>query len=1096
MTIKRNSKDAVSRVTPSCTPQTIIGTCEGFFRGRTPGVTRTLQRMALLVFGGTLLVSCGAQGDRSTETLGVSVQAIQSAYSVNLGFPAGFDQSNVALYATQTLRIADGVQVKSADGVYAAAVNVGTSGLELGAEGKTGTLISAGTLSLRSRAVVNGNAQSAGAITIQDGVKVTGSKLPNTPIGTLSKLRYSVQFSTATRGLSLEPDRTASLAPGAYTSVVAKSRSVVKLSVGTYYLDQLQMEPQAVVDLNTSGGPVLIYVRQSLNFKGTIRINGPDSSFFLSYLGTDAISIESAFNGTIVAPNATLRLAPVGNPGHRGSFFAKAIDAAEARTNITFDPFDYWFEVLNIHPQLKCVRRYKSPQAAALFGYNNESDFAVTIPVGSANRLTPAAGTTPPTLLQPGVHGAEFWAPFDIATGVTWALAGESASANATSSLCQLGDEPSGGTTISPSTAVPIDLPSISFDSIKGKITPDVTSSAFSHLPAPRYGTQAAVGLGPKPNSPSEPGDFTFTVNSLNFSDGEGACGSVEPYVRDLVINGQDMGQSTSGKVQVPPDQRTVHVYVDVNDHDSGVCGSDDHLRDYNFDVDLYTGGTNTCIDGGHLCYTANPTASPQVCFDWNAQFLDSSPWNDGVASEDGLKGRGIQVVPASFSRYNLKMANAGGVVHDRGGALDQNGCIPPADLPARDKWHLGNGLQVKLNLISQHCLDPDGTNCPQTSKLKGANVTVIQGEETGPATLCAVFAEDPGTVTDQNCLVRPIDWSAVPPSPLRPVFLDHNSVTRASAVVSHLLQREQETSGGLGIRTAMIDRRAESTGLLTVRVDYYCRMTDCSGQELLSSCRMQSELQLEPDGTLPSTTRFKYVIAHEFGHFVQGNGQGGLPPAYGCGAGDANQPVLCRCDQVPRDQQLHCLQSLEEPNAAQGEGFGQFFASKAFNNDLESDCTFAYYKPIANASCVPGAASCAKDTTTGLFISQPPIPISCRQAVRWRNTHCVDSSSSPDLLAYGTEYDWLEFLYAINNAANASERWSMTDIFDAYGSACADGASTWSACSVNVSWSGGNGYKSLTVGVKGLSDHGYVSRDAFNYFNSAGDAYGVSNKP
>jgi hypothetical protein len=45
----------------------------------------------------------------------------------------------------------------------------------------------------------------------------------------------------------------------------------------------------------------------------------------------------------------------------------------------------------------------------------------------------------------------------------------------------------------------------------------------------------------------------------------------------------------------------------------------------------------------------------------------------------------------------------------------------------------------------------------------------------------------------------------------------------------------------------------------------------------------------------------------------------------------------------VPTDEQLHCLQSLEEPNAAQIEGFGYFFAAKAFNNDGEGDCTFVY---------------------------------------------------------------------------------------------------------------------------------------------------------
>jgi hypothetical protein len=92
-----------------------------------------------------------------------------------------------------------------------------------------------------------------------------------------------------------------------------------------------QREKRGVLDLNTSAGPVIIYVRQSLNFKSTIRINGADRSFFLSYFGTGATSTESPFKGTIVAPNAALRLAPVGSAGHHGSFFAKSIDAAEAR---------------------------------------------------------------------------------------------------------------------------------------------------------------------------------------------------------------------------------------------------------------------------------------------------------------------------------------------------------------------------------------------------------------------------------------------------------------------------------------------------------------------------------------------------------------------------------------------------------------------------------------------------------------------------------------------------------------------------------------------------------------------------------------------
>ncbi len=141
--------------------------------------TEALRFAALLL--ANAIQGCETQQPGATETVSASVQAIQSEFSVSLGFPSGFDQSNVALYSTQSLRIADAVQVKSADGVYAAAVNTGTSTLQVGAEGSTGTLLSGGPIVLNSRSTVNGNAQAGSTITVQDGVTITGRRLPNTP---------------------------------------------------------------------------------------------------------------------------------------------------------------------------------------------------------------------------------------------------------------------------------------------------------------------------------------------------------------------------------------------------------------------------------------------------------------------------------------------------------------------------------------------------------------------------------------------------------------------------------------------------------------------------------------------------------------------------------------------------------------------------------------------------------------------------------------------------------------------------------------------------------------------------------------------------
>ena len=87
--------------------------------------------LAGVLAAGLLAIGCG--GELETGQVGKSAQALQSTFQVNLPFPAGHSQSDVALYATSTLTIADGVVLKSAAGVPALAVDVGTGLLTVGA---------------------------------------------------------------------------------------------------------------------------------------------------------------------------------------------------------------------------------------------------------------------------------------------------------------------------------------------------------------------------------------------------------------------------------------------------------------------------------------------------------------------------------------------------------------------------------------------------------------------------------------------------------------------------------------------------------------------------------------------------------------------------------------------------------------------------------------------------------------------------------------------------------------------------------------------------------------------------------------------------
>src|SRR5690606_35958774 len=64
---------------------------------------------------------------------------------------------------------------------------------------------------------------------------------------------------------------------------------------------------------------------------------GAHDNVFVGYLGTQDAFVESAFSGTLVAPNAKLWLKTTGTP-HRGSFFAKHVDVA-AEAVVEHHPF-------------------------------------------------------------------------------------------------------------------------------------------------------------------------------------------------------------------------------------------------------------------------------------------------------------------------------------------------------------------------------------------------------------------------------------------------------------------------------------------------------------------------------------------------------------------------------------------------------------------------------------------------------------------------------------------------------------------------------------------------------------------------------------
>lgn len=90
-------------------------------------------------------------------------------------------------------------------------------------------------------------------------------------------------------------------------------------------------------------------------------------------------------------------------------------------------------ELKPLVPMLECVLFRGGTPEQAVWGYRNDNAFAVLVPIGDANRFAPApADRGQPKEFEPGRWTDSFQTPF----GLTWTLAGHTATASSTSPRC------------------------------------------------------------------------------------------------------------------------------------------------------------------------------------------------------------------------------------------------------------------------------------------------------------------------------------------------------------------------------------------------------------------------------------------------------------------------------------------------------------------------------------------------------------------------------------------------------------------------------------------------------------------------------------
>ena len=119
-----------------------------------------VERLSCVALAGSMLTlgaSC-ADAPPEYEELGSAEQALAAeTVQLSMSLPTGVGLTTVALGSSSSMRIADGVNVRTAQGAPARLANTGTGTLEIGAEARTGSVWSRGNVQQRSRSVVDGN---------------------------------------------------------------------------------------------------------------------------------------------------------------------------------------------------------------------------------------------------------------------------------------------------------------------------------------------------------------------------------------------------------------------------------------------------------------------------------------------------------------------------------------------------------------------------------------------------------------------------------------------------------------------------------------------------------------------------------------------------------------------------------------------------------------------------------------------------------------------------------------------------------------------------------------------------------------------------
>ncbi|MBN1307713.1 MAG: hypothetical protein JXA18_07345 [Chitinispirillaceae bacterium] len=217
--------------------------------------------------------------------------------------------SGYSVYGLNQVDLGDRTELICGSGKCATASGTGL-GVTVGVQGKVKSIESRGQVTLRNYANCSDFIKSASTVTLQSGATCPSitqyytfpaDVLPSTMAASNIDFTGVPQTTTV-----VESYQTKTLAPGKYWNYTARANGKLKLSAGTYYFHDLNMENNSIIECNVSGGAVRIYIQNYYYSGATCNIVGGNASKVLyGFVGSNMVTVDK-LKGTLIAPNAVI----------------------------------------------------------------------------------------------------------------------------------------------------------------------------------------------------------------------------------------------------------------------------------------------------------------------------------------------------------------------------------------------------------------------------------------------------------------------------------------------------------------------------------------------------------------------------------------------------------------------------------------------------------------------------------------------------------------------------------------------------------------------------------------------------------------------